>query len=472
VDPGTFQELFPLAEHQCRDFGMDKVKIPGDGVITGQGKIDGRQVFIFSQDSTVAGGSVGVVHAQKICQIMDLAVSTGAPIIGLLDSVGARMQEGIGAYNYGSIFARTARASGSVPQISAIMGTCVGGAVYAPAMTDFIIMVENTSTMFITGPPVIKAVMGEQISKEELGGPKVHFQKTGVVDSLVKNDSDCLRLIRQILSYLPANSRETPPVLKRPENYPERDESLNSLVPTDAKKVYDMKQIIGKIVDPDSFLEVKAGFARNIIVGLGRLGGKSVGVIANQPSVLGGSIDINAADKSARFIRFCDSFNIPLITLVDTPAYLPGVQQEHSGIIRHGAKMLFAYGEATVPKITVVIRKSYGGGISAMCGIKSMGPDQLYAWPTAEIAIMGAEIAVSSLFRKQIEQAQDPQALRNKMIEEYREQYYNPLRLAQRWILDDVLEPSETRARLIHALEMLANKIETRPPKKHGNIPL
>lgn len=333
-------------------------------------------------------------------------------------------------------------------------------------------MVENTSTMFITGPPVIKAVMGEQISKEELGGPKVHSQKTGVVDFLVKNDSDCLKLIRQILSYLPSNSRETPPGLQKNEFFPDRDETLNSIVPADSKKVYDMKQIIRKVVDSESFLEVKAGFARNMIVGLARLGGKSVGVIANQPNVLGGAIDINAADKSARFIRLCDSFNIPLITFVDTPAYLPGVHQEHGGIIRHGAKMLFAYGEATVPKITVVIRKSYGGGISAMCGIKSMGPDQLYAWPTAEIAIMGAEIAVHSLFRKQIEQAEDPAALRNKMIEEYREEYYNPLRLAQRWILDDVIEPSETRPRLIHALEMLANKIETRPMKKHGNIPL
>lgn len=472
VDLGTFQELFPLAEHQCRDFGMDKVKIPRDGVTTGQGKIGRRQVFIFSQDSNAAGGSVGVVHAQKICQLIDLAVSTGAPIIGLLDSVGARMQEGIGAWNYGSIFARTARASGSVPQISAIMGMCVGGAVYAPAMSDFILMVENTSSMFITGPPVIKAVMGEEISKEELGGSKVHFQKTGVVDLLVKNDSDCLRLIRQILSYMPANSRETPPILKSDENFPERDKTLNSIVPTDSKKVYDMKQIIRKVVDPESFLELKAGFARNMIVGLARQGGKSVGVIANQPNVLGGAIDINAADKAARFIRLCDAFNIPLITLVDTPAFLPGVQQEHGGIIRHGSKMLFAYGESTVPKITIVIRKSYGGAISAMCGIKSMGADQLYAWPTAEIAIMGAEIAVNSLFRKQIEQAPDPSALRKKMIEEYREEYSNPLRLAQRGFLDDVIEPSETRSRLIHALEMLANKIEIRPMKKHGNVPL
>ncbi len=472
VDPDTFQELFPFAEHQCRDFGMDKVKIPRDGVITGHGKIDGRQVLIFSQDSTVAGGSVGVVHAQKICQIMDLAVSTGVPIIGLLDSVGARMQEGIGAWNYGTIFCRTARASGSIPQISAIMGTCVGGAVYAPAMTDFVIMVENTSTMFITGPPVIKAVMGQEISKEALGGPKVHFQKTGVVDFLVKNDAECLRLIRQILSYMPPNSQEMPLSLKSGENLRDGDKGLNTIVPTDSKKVYDMKQIIRKVVDPESFLEVKAGFARNIIVGLARLGGKSIGVIANQPNVLGGTIDIDAADKSARFIRLCDSFNIPLITFVDTPAYLPGVKQEHGGIIRHGAKMLFAYGEATVPKITVVIRKSYGGGISAMCGIKSMGADQLYAWPTAEIAIMGAEVAVNSLFRKQIEKAEDPAALRQKMIEEYREEYYNPLRLAQRWFLDDVIEPNETRARLIHALEMLARKVETRPAKRHSNIPL
>lgn len=472
VDPGTFQELFPLAEHQCRDFGMEKVKIPRDGVITGEGKIDQRPVFIFSQDSTVAGGSVGVVHAQKICQIMDLAVSTGVPIIGLMDSVGARMQEGIGAWNYGSIFAHTARTSGSIPQISAIMGTCVGGAVYAPAMTDFVMMVENTSTMFITGPPVIKAVMGEEISKEELGGPKVHFQKTGVVDFLAKNEPDCLRLIRQILSYMPANSREMSPIIKSDKNVPEIDETLNTIVPADSKKVYDMKQIIRKVMDPESFLEIKAGFAQNIIVGLARLGGKSIGVVANQPNVLGGAIDINAADKSARFIRLCDSFNIPLITFVDTPAYLPGVKQEHGGIIRHGAKMLFAYGESTVPKITVVIRKSYGGAISAMCGIKSMGVDQLYAWPTAEIAIMGAEVAVNSLFRKQIEKAEDPAALRKKMIEEYREEYYNPLRLAQRWFLDDVIEPSKTRPRLIHALDMLANKTETRPLKKHGNIPL
>lgn len=472
VDQGTFQELFPLAEHQCRDFGMDKVKIPRDGVITGQGKVGGRPIFIFAQDSTVAGGSVGAVHAQKVCQTMDLAVSTGAPIIGMLDSVGARMQEGIGAYNYGTIFARTARASGAVPQISAIMGTCVGGAVYAPAMTDFIIMVENSSAMFITGPPVIKAVMGEEISKEELGGAKVHFQKTGVVDFLVKNDSDCLKLIRRILSYLPPNSRETPPCSKKGVLLTERDESLNSIVPTDSKKVYDMKRIIHKVTDPESFLEVKTGFARNIIVGLARLGGQPVGIIANQPSVLGGAIDINAADKSARFIRFCDCFNIPLITFVDTPAYLPGVSQEHGGIIRHGSKMLYAYGEATVPKVTLVLRKSYGGGISAMCGIKSMGPDQLYAWPTAEIAIMGAEIAVNSLFRKQIEQAEAPETLRRKMVEEYREEYYNPLRLAQRWFLDDVLEPSETRGRLIQALEMMVHKTESRPWKKHGNIPL
>jgi acetyl-CoA carboxylase carboxyltransferase component len=339
-------------------------------------------------------------------------------------------------------------------------------------MTDFILMVENTSTMFITGPPVIKAVMGEEISKEGLGGPKVHFQKTGVVDFLVKNDSDCLKLIRQILSYIPANSRETPPALKKDETLHERDETLNSIVPTDSRKVYDMKQIIRKVMDPESFLEVKAGFARNMIVGFGRLGGQSVGIVANQPSFLAGSIDINAADKSSRFIRFCDSFNIPLLTFVDTPAYLPGVNQEHGGIIRHGAKMLFAYGEATVPKITVVIRKSYGGGISAMCGIKSMGADQLYAWPTAEIAIMGAEVAVNSLFRKQIEQAKDPEALRAKMIEEYREEYYNPIRLAQRWIIDDVIEPSETRGRLIHSLEMLSPKRESRPLKKHSNIPL
>jgi len=471
VDPGSFVELFPFAEHQCRDFGMDKVKIPRDGVITGHGKVNGREVFIFAQDSTVAGGSVGVVHAQKICQIMDLAVNTGAPVVGLLDSVGARMQEGIGAYNYGSIFAKTARTSGSVPQISAIMGMCVGGAVYAPAMTDFTIMVEN-STMFITGPPVIKAVMGEEISKEELGGPKVHFHKTGSADFLVKDDSACLKLIRDILSYLPSNSRETPPRAEKTGPFPEKDETLNTLVPLDSKKVYDMKQIIRKVMDPGSFLEVKAGYARIMIVGLGRLEGKSVGIIANQPSFLGGSIDIHAADKSARFIRFCDCFNIPLVTFEDTPAYLPGISQEHGGIIRHGCKMLFAYGEATVPKITVVIRKSYGGGISAMCGIKSMGPDQLYAWPTAEIAIMGAEVAVNSLFRKQIQESPDPEALRKKMIEEYREEYYDPLRLAQRWILDDVIEPSETRMRLIRALEMLEHKTEPRPLKKHGNIPL
>lgn len=471
VDQGTFQELFPFAEHQCRDFGMDKVKIPRDGVITGYGKIDNRLVFIFAQDSTVAGGSVGVVHAQKICQVMDLAVNSGAPIIGLLDSVGARMQEGIGPWNYGSIFARTARTSGSVPQISAIMGTCVGGAVYAPAMTDFILMVEKTSTMFITGPPVIKAVMGEEISKEDLGGPKVHFQKTGVIDFLAKDDPDCLQLIRRILTYLPSNSRENPPKQKAEGGPIQEEESLNSVVPKDSQKVYDMKQIITRVMDSESFLEVKAGYAQNMIIGLARLRGQPVGIVANQPKVLGGAIDINAADKSSRFIRFCDAFNIPIITFVDTPAYLPGVQQEYGGIIRHGAKMLYAYGEATVPKITVVIRKSYGGGISAMCGIKSMGADQLYAWPTAEIAIMGAEVAANSLFRKQIEQAEDPAASRQKIIEEYQEEYYNPLRLANRWFVDDVIIPSETRPRLISALEMLLNKVEARPLKKHGIIP-
>lgn len=472
VDPDTFHELFPLAEHQCRDFGMDKVKIPRDGVITGHGKIDKRPVFIFSQDASVAGGSVGTVHAQKICQLMDLAVSSRAPIIGLLDSVGARIQEGLGPWNYGSIFSRTARASGSIPQISAIMGMCVGGAVYTPAMTDFIIMADKTSMMFITGPPVIKVVMGEEISKDDLGGPRVHFQKTGVVDFLVKNDLECLQLIRKILGYLPSNSSENSPILKIEENPLRKEESLNYIVPTNSKKVYDMHHIIMKVMDHASFLEVKAGYARNIIIGFARLDGRSVGLIANQPMVLGGAIDINAADKSSRFIRFCDAFNIPIITFVDTPAYLPGVQQEHAGIIRHGAKMLYAYAEATVPKITVVIRKSYGGGVSAMCGIKSMGVDQLYAWPTAEIAVMGAEVAVNSLFRKQIEKAEDPSTLREKMIEEYKEEYYNPLRMAKRWFLDDVIEPSETRSKLIFALEMLANKLETRPIKKHGIIPL
>lgn len=471
LDPGTFQELFPFAEHQCRDFGMDKVKIPRDGVITGQGKIDGRLVFIYAQDSTVAGGSVGVIHAQKICTLMDLAVNSGAPIIGLIDSVGARMQEGIGSWNYGSIFARTARASGSVPQISAIMGMCVGGGVYAPALTDFILMVE-TSTMFITGPPVLKVVTGEEISKEDLGGSKIHFKRSGVVDFLSKDDRECLLLIRRIIGYLPSNSREKPPSREIDSNIVQEQESLDTIVPVDSKKVYDMRKIIVGVVDRDSFLEVKSGYAQNIIVGLARLDGKPIGIIANQPKVLGGAIDINAADKSARFICICDSFNIPLVTFIDTPAYLPGVNQEYGGIIRHGAKMLYAYAEATVPKVTIVVRKSYGGAISAMCGIKSMGADQIYGWPTAEVAIMGAEVAVNSLFRKQIEQAEDPVALRAKMIEDYHEEYYNPLRLANRWFLDDVIEPKETRSRLIRSLEMFSNKVEVRPPKRHGNIPL
>jgi acetyl-CoA carboxylase carboxyltransferase component len=471
LDPGTFQELFPFAEHQCRNFGMDKVKIPRDGVITGHGKIDGRLVFVYAQDSTTAGGSVGVIHAQKICTLMDLAVSSGAPIIGLIDSVGARMQEGIGTWNYGSIFARTARASGSVPQISAIMGMCVGGGVYAPAMTDFILMVE-TSTMFITGPPVLKVVTGEEISKEDLGGSKIHFTKSGVVDFLSKDDRECLLMIRRLIGYLPSNSGEHPPSQETDPNDVPPQESLDTIVPVDSKKVYDVKKIIVGVVDRESFLEVKSGYAKNIIVGLARLNGKPVGIVANQPKVLGGAIDINAADKSARFIRICDSFNIPLVTFIDTPAYLPGVSQEYGGIIRHGAKMLYAYAEATVPKVTIVIRKSYGGAISAMCGIKSMGADQIYGWPTSEVAIMGAEVAVNSLFRKQIEQAEDPASLRAKMIEDYHDEYYNPLRLANRWFLDDVIEPKETRSRLIRSLEMLSNKVEARPPKKHGNIPL
>ena len=470
IDPGTFVEVNMLAQHQCTDLGMEKNRPWGDGVITGYGKVEGRTIFLYAQDFTIMGGSVGKVHGEKIASLIRMARQSNAPIVGLIDSAGGRIQEGSGAYSL--IFTENVEASGVVPQISVIMGNCAGGGVYSPALTDFIFMVDKTSQMFITGPLVIKEVTGQDVGSQELGGARVHSQVSGVADGIGENDPDCLAKVKKLLSYLPSSYAQKPPVIPCLDDPDRCEEALLDIVPDSPKKVYDMRRLISLIVDHKEFFEIKPGFARNMVTGFARMNGKPVGIVANNPMFLASAIDCDAADKAARFIRTCDCFNIPLISLVDVPGYLPGMKEEHKGIIRHGAKMLFAYGESTVPKITVVIRKSYGGAISAMCGIKSMGVDQLYAWPTAEIAIMGAEVAVNSLFRKQIEKAEDPAALRKKMIEEYREEYYNPLRLAQRWFLDDVIEPSKTRPRLIHALDMLANKTETRPLKKHGNIPL
>lgn len=472
LDKGSFYEIDAFVVHRESNFSMDQQKIMGDSVVTGWGTIDGRLVYVFSQDFTVFGGSLSQVHAEKVCKIMDMATRNGAPIIGLNDSGGARIQEGVVSLGgYADIFLRNTLASGVIPQISAIMGPCAGGAVYSPALTDFIFMVKNTSHMFITGPDVVKAVTGEEVSFEELGGAMTHNSVSGVAHMAATSEADCLYLIRELLSYLPSNNMEDPP-LKPTKDDPLRTEAaLDNLVPDNPNKPYDIKEAIHFIVDNGEFYEIQEHFAQNIVVGFARLGGQSVGIVANQPMVLAGVLDIKASEKAARFVRFCDCFNVPLIVFEDVPGFLPGLDQEHGGIIRHGAKLLYAFCEATVPKITVVTRKAYGGAYCVM-NSKHIRADLNLAWPTAEIAVMGADGAVSIIFRRELSQAEDPAARKTQLVDDYSERFANPYAAARRGYIDDVIEPSQTRPRLINALSMLQNKRDTNPPKKHGNIPL
>ncbi|RLB32388.1 MAG: methylmalonyl-CoA carboxyltransferase [Deltaproteobacteria bacterium] len=471
-DKGSFQEIDKFVIHRCQDFGMDKKKIPGDGVVTGYGTINGRDAFIFSQDFTVFGGSLSETVGQKICKVMDLALKNGAPVIGLNDSGGARIQEGVMSLGgYGEIFKRNVWSSGVIPQISVIMGPCAGGAVYSPALTDLVIMVKKTSNMFITGPQVIKAVTSEEVTPEELGGAMTHNTKSGVAHFAEDSDQAALDRVKELLGYFPQNYREKPPQLECADDTERREVSLNDVVPSNPRLPYDMRDIIRPVLDNKEFLEVQEHFAMNMITGFGRLNGSPVGIIANQPRILAGCLDINASVKCSRFVRMCDSFNIPLITFVDVPGYLPGVNQEFGGIIKHGAKILFAYSEATVPKITVVTRKAYGGAYIAMSG-KHLAADINYAYPTAEIAVMGPEGACNIVFRKEIEDARDPEATRQKLIEEYRENFANPYKAAEVGYIDEVIFPEKTRPKLIRALLMLRNKKASIPKRRHGNIPL
>jgi acetyl-CoA carboxylase carboxyltransferase component len=471
LDKGSFREVDPFIMHRTSDFGLDEQKFMSDSVVTGWGTIESRLVYVYSQDFTVFGGSLGEVHAEKICKIMDMAMKNGAPVIGLNDSGGARIQEGVVALGgYADIFLRNTMASGVIPQISAIMGPCAGGAVYSPALTDFIFMTRNTSYMFVTGPDVVKAVTHEEVSQEELGGASVHSEKSGVCHVAAESEADTLYLIRKLFGYLPQNNMEDPPFVQADDPL-RMEEALNAIIPDDANKPYDIKEVIRLIVDNGQFFEIHENFAQNIVVGFARLGGHSVGIVANQPSVLAGVLDIDASDKGARFVRFCDSFNIPIITFEDVPGFLPGTFQEHHGIIRSGAKLLYAYCEATVPKLTVITRKAYGGAYCVMSS-KHIRSDLNLAWPTAEIAVMGPEGAVNIIFRKELDKARDPVKKRAELVAEYKEKFANPYVAAQRGYIDDVIEPKETRPRLINALEMLSNKRDTSPAKKHGNIPL
>jgi len=472
VDTGSFVEIDAFVTHRCTDFGMDKETAPADGVITGYATIDGRPVYLYSQDFTVRGGSLGEMHAKKITKIIDMAMKMGCPVIGINDSGGARIQEGIDSLSgYGEIFYRNTQASGVIPQISVILGPCAGGAVYSPALTDFIFMVDNISKMFITGPQVVQAATGEQVTEEQLGGSMAHTQISGVAHFNYPTEEECFTGIRSLLSFIPQNNLDDTFVYDTNDDLNRLSPELNTIIPDNPNKSYDIKDIIKKIADNGEFLEVQPMFAQNIVIGFVRLNGRSVGLVANQPKVKAGALDINASDKAARFIRFCDSFNIPIITLTDVPAFLPGVDQEHNGIIRHGAKLLYAYSEATVPKVNVILRKAYGGAYIAMSS-KHLGTDLVFAWPTAEIAVMGPEGAANIIFRKEIENADDPIAKRHEKIEEYRERFTNPYMAAARGYVDDIIEPEATRPRLISALEMLQSKRETRPPKKHGNMPI
>jgi len=473
LDPGSFQELDALVTHRCSDFGMEAQRIPGDGVVTGHGRIDGRTVFVFAQDFTVFGGSLSETFAAKICKVMDLAMKVGAPVIGLNDSGGARIQEGVVSLaGYADIFLRNTLSSGVVPQISAIMGPCAGGAVYSPAITDFIVMVRETSYMFITGPDVIRTVTHEEVTKEELGGAMTHNSTSGVAHFAAADDRDALLLIRELMSYLPSNNLEDPPVVPTADPEDRKDDTLNSLVPESPNQPYDIKKVIHACVDDGKFLEVHEHFARNIVVGFARLGGRSVGIVANQPAVLAGCLDIDASVKGARFVRFCDCFNVPLVVFEDVPGFLPGTDQEFRGIIVHGAKLLYAFAEATVPKLTVITRKAYGGAYCVMAS-KHIRTDFNYAWPSAEIAVMGSEGAVNIIHRREIQQASGKgDAVRAEKLAEYKDKFANPYVAAERGYIDEVIEPSLTRSRLIAALRVLDTKRDTNPRRKHGNIPL
>lgn len=472
LDENSFIEIDAFVKHRSTNFDMENVDAPADGVVTGYGTVDGRLVFVYAQDFTVVGGSLGEMHANKIVKVQDMALKMGAPIVGFNDSGGARIQEGVDALSgYGKIFYRNTIASGVIPQISVIMGPCAGGAVYSPALTDFIFMTEKTSMMFITGPQVIKSVTGEEVTQEELGGAMTHNRTSGVAHFMDKTEEDTIKRVRELLSYLPSNNLEMPPIVRTDDDINRTDEMLNDIVPENPNKPYDMKEIIKSISDENEFFEVQPLYAGNIITGFIRLNGKTIGVIANQPKILAGCLDINASDKAGRFIRTCDAYNIPLLNLVDVPGFLPGTNQEYGGIIRHGAKMLYAYSEATVPKVTLIIRKAYGGAYLAMCS-KDLGADQVFAWPTAEIAVMGPDGAANIIFKNEIANSDDPVKTRMEKIEEYRNTVANPSIAAQRGFVDDIIVPSHTRPRLISAFDMLESKRENRPSKKHGNLPV
>ncbi|MFP4212877.1 MAG: acyl-CoA carboxylase subunit beta [Desulfohalobiaceae bacterium] len=472
LDQGSFKELDKFVHHRRTELGMDKQHTPGDGVVTGYGTIQGRLVYVFAQDFTVMGGTLGEMHAKKISRVQDMALKTGAPLIGINDSGGARIQEGVAALSgYGNIFFRNTLASGVIPQLSVIMGPCAGGAVYSPALTDFIFMVEGTSQMFITGPQVIKAVTGEEVSAEDLGGGRTQNEVSGVAHFLAPDEEQCLQQVQELLGYLPANNLQDPPRWESTDDPNRLCPALEGIIPESPNQAYDMLDVVRELVDEGQFMQVQAYFARNMLTLFARLNGKSVGIIANQPNHLAGCLDINASDKAARFIRFCDAFNIPILTLMDIPGFLPGTNQEFGGIIRHGAKMLYAYSEATVPKLTLVTRKGYGGGFLAMCS-QELGADLVYAWPAAEIAVMGPEGAANIIYRREIEAATEPDKMRLEKIEEYRREFANPYRAGELGYVADVLRPSESRQVLISGLEMLEDKRESRPAKKHGNIPL
>ena len=472
LDEGSFEEFDKFVIHRSTDFGLDEQKFPGDGVVTGHGLVDGREVFVFAQDFTVFGGSLSETHAKKICKVMDLAMKTGAPIVGLNDSGGARIQEGVVSLGgYADIFLRNTLASGVVPQISCIMGPCAGGAVYSPAITDFNIMVKNTSYMFITGPDVIKTVTHEEVTKDELGGAMTHNAKSGVAHFAAESDEHCLRLTRELLSFIPSNNADNPPFVPTNDAVNRMDEKLNSIVPESSNQPYDIREIIHTVVDDGYFFEVQEHYAQNLVIGFARLGGYSVGIVANQPAFLAGVLDIDASVKGARFVRFCDCFNIPLITFEDVPGFLPGINQEHFGIIRHGAKLLYAFAEATVPKITVITRKAYGGAYCVMAS-KHIRTDINFAYPSAEIAVMGAEGAVGVLYRKELVDTTNPEENRQKLVNDFTNKFANPYIAAEHGFIDEIIKPSETRPKLIRAISLLQNKRDSNPPKKHGNIPL
>src|SRR3990172_4413679 len=472
LDKNSFVELDKFVVHRCTDFDMEKNRFLGDGVATGYGKIDGRQVFVFAQDFTVFGGSLGMVHAKKICKIMDFALKVGAPVIGLNDSGGARIQEGVESLaSYGDIFLRNVLASGVIPQISVVLGPAAGGAVYSPAITDFVFMTQGQAQMYITGPDVIKAVTGEEVSHEDLGGAMAHATRSGVCHFAIDGEEECLQEVRRLMAFLPLNNMEDPPLMETGDDPTRRDEDLLRIIPDDALRPYDMREIIYRVVDAGDFMEVHEHFAQNIIVGFGRMAGRTVGIVGNQPIYLSGVLDIDASRKAARFVRFCDAFNIPILTFVDTSGYLPGTSQEYGGIIVHGAKLVYAFAEATSPKVTLIIRRAYGGAYDAM-GSKHLRADVNYSWPTGEIAVMGPDAAVNIIHRREIEKAQNVEEVRKKLIDDYKQKFANPYVAASKGFIDDVIDPRDTRVRIVRALDMLRSKTDSTPPKKHGNVPL